>query len=92
MQLTSAGAPDATAECEIIAETLYIDGRTARVKVKSDPSGLHGITDCEAHPARETDIFSIQGICLKRNASPEDIKALHPGFYIIGGKKVRVGA
>lgn len=34
------------------------------------------------------DIYTIQGICLKRNATQADIDALTPGIYIIGGKKV----
>ena len=34
------------------------------------------------------DIFNLQGVCLKRNATQEDVDALVPGVYIIGGKKV----
>lgn len=34
------------------------------------------------------DIYTLQGICLKHNATKEDIDALSPGLYIIGGKKV----
>ena len=36
------------------------------------------------------DIYSVQGICLKRNATQADIDALAPGLYIIGGKKVMI--
>ena len=36
------------------------------------------------------DIFNLQGVCLKRDASREDIDALSPGLYIIGGKKVLI--
>ena len=39
---------------------------------------------------RPNDIYNLQGICLKRNATEDDVKALRPGFYIIGGKKVIV--
>ena len=39
------------------------------------------------HP---NDIYNLQGICLKRNATDDDIKSLRPGLYIIGGKKVIV--
>jgi len=39
---------------------------------------------------RPNDIYNMQGVCLKRNASQDDINALVPGFYIIGGKKVVV--
>lgn len=37
-----------------------------------------------------SDVFTLQGVCLKRNASQADIDALAPGIYIIGGKKVIV--
>ncbi len=36
------------------------------------------------------DIYTMQGVLLKRNASAEDVKALAPGLYIVGGKKVLV--
>ncbi len=36
------------------------------------------------------DIFTLQGVCVKRNATQEDVKALAPGLYIIAGKKVLV--
>lgn len=35
-------------------------------------------------------IYNAQGICLKRNASEEDVDALTPGLYIIGKHKVIV--
>ena len=36
------------------------------------------------------DICNLQGVCLKRNASQDDIDALAPGLYIIAGEKVLV--
>ena len=33
-------------------------------------------------------IFNLQGICLKQNATQNDIDAIPPGFYIINGKKI----
>ncbi|MCH5237537.1 MAG: leucine-rich repeat protein, partial [Muribaculaceae bacterium] len=36
------------------------------------------------------DIYTLQGVCLKREATQSDIEALAPGIYIIGGKKVMV--
>lgn len=39
---------------------------------------------------RRINIFNMQGICLKRNASQEDIDALAPGLYIIGNRKVLI--
>ena len=41
-------------------------------------------------PSLPADIFNLQGVCLKRDATQEDIEALTPGIYIIGGKKVVV--
>lgn len=34
------------------------------------------------------DIFNMQGICLKRNASEEDMRNLPKGIYIINGRKL----
>ncbi len=36
------------------------------------------------------DIYNLQGICIKRNATNEDIKSLLPGLYIVGGKKISI--
>lgn len=40
--------------------------------------------------SNNVDIFNLQGVCVKANASQSDIDALRPGIYIIGGKKVVV--
>lgn len=34
------------------------------------------------------DIYTLQGVCVKRNATQTDVDALTPGLYIIAGKKV----
>ena len=47
--------------------------------------GIESVYD--SYP-RSIDIYTISGVCLKRNATQEDIKSLQPGIYIIGGKKV----
>lgn len=36
------------------------------------------------------DIFNLQGVAVKRNATTDDLKALPAGIYIAGGKKVVV--
>ena len=41
-------------------------------------------------PNLPADIFNLQGVCVKRNATQEDIDALTPDIYIIGGKKIVV--
>ncbi len=43
------------------------------------------IGDDQGEPS---DIYNLEGIMLKHNASKEDIEALAPGVYIIGTKKV----
>lgn len=35
-----------------------------------------------------TDIYNLQGICIRRNASADEIRALPRGVYIVGDKKV----
>ncbi len=76
-------------ECQIIAETLYADGPVATVTIKDDTLGVDDVTT-NAVSARPNDIYNLQGICLKRDASQEDVDALAPGLYIIGGQKVLV--
>jgi hypothetical protein len=36
------------------------------------------------------DIYNLNGVCIKHNASESDIKTLLPGMYIVGGKKIFV--
>lgn len=78
-------------ECKIIAETLYADGPVAEFTVQDYASAIDDIVvDTPGAPERPNDIYNLQGICLKRNASQEDVDALAPGLYIIGGRKVLV--
>lgn len=49
-----------------------------------------GINEILGDDTKQVDIFNLQGVCLKRNASAEDIRALAPGLYIIGDKKVLI--
>ena len=94
--VTFVGGPD-SGECKIIAETLYDTDKIATFKVNSISTGIFEIvaeegfeefggTDVE----RAKDIFTLQGVCLKRNATKDDIDALAPGIYIIAGKKIIV--
>jgi len=88
----SAQADDAEAHsCQIIAETLYADV-VAKITVSEEPTGIDDVmTDGQdVNITRPNDIYNLQGICLKRNASQADIDALAPGLYIIAGKKVLV--
>ena len=90
----SAQADDEEAEthtCEIIAETLYADVM-ASITVMDEAAGVEDIVadGFDAEIARPNDIYTLQGVCLKRDASQSDIDALTPGLYIIAGKKVIV--
>lgn len=51
-------------------------------------AGLEEITD--NHKNSTNDIYNLQGMCIKREATQEDVKALPPGMYIIGNKKIIV--
>ena len=90
--VTFTDATEGTAE--ITAKTLY-DGVVASATVTAEGTlGIDGVIfdfgDGAADAARPNDIYNLQGVCLKRNASQADIDALAPGFYIVGGKKVLV--
>ncbi len=77
--------------CQIIAESLYPDIPAAVFTIGDVVTGVDKIdSEFGNNPDNGTlkDIFSLQGICIKRNATPEDIKSLKPGLYIIGGKKI----
>lgn len=43
--------------------------------------------DCVDGPK---DVYNLQGVCLKRKATKEEINSLSPGIYIIGDRKVVV--
>ena len=80
-------------ECQIIAETLYADGPVAQVTVRTATSGVEDVTEEAAEAAtieRPNHIYNLQGVLLKLDATQDDIDALAPGLYIIGGKKVVV--
>ena len=84
-------ADGAATECKILAETLYATCPVAEITIKDATSGIEDIiTDEDENDVinRPNDIYNLQGICLKRNATEDDIKALRPGLYIIAGKKV----
>lgn len=52
--------------------------------------GNNAVESVDGETNLPLDIYTIQGVCLKYGASQEDIDALRPGLYIIGGKKVVV--
>lgn len=56
----------------------------------SNFSGVEEVIVAPGEAKRPNDIYTLQGILVKRNADSDDIRALPPGFYIIGGRKVLV--
>ena len=82
-----------TRTVEIIASTLYENGPKAVVTIDIETSSIEYITsdpNLGGSTNRPNDIYNLQGVCLKRNASQDDIDALAPGLYIIAGEKVLV--
>lgn len=85
---TSEGSADIT------AHTLYADV-VASITVTADGNIESGIDDIfndsiSVNTSRPNDVYNLQGICLKRNVTEDDIDALPAGLYIIAGKKVLV--
>lgn len=59
---------------------------SASLKVEVDPAGITDLTaDGETAPA---DVYNLQGVLILKSATQEQIDALAPGFYIVGGKKI----
>lgn len=56
----------------------------------SNFSGVEEVIVASGEAKRPNDIYTLRGILVKRNADSDDIRALRPGFYIIGGRKVLV--
>ncbi len=81
-------------ECQIIVTTMYESTPALTFDFKVTASGIEQIFGDEEFDSvkadRPNDIYTLQGVCVKRNASQEDIDALAPGLYIIAGKKVLV--
>lgn len=76
--------------CKIIAETLYANGPRLEVSVTNE--GISGIETVNCDNGTTTvagapGIYNLQGICLSREATEDEINRLSPGLYIINGKK-----
>lgn len=75
---------EAVEKCKLINPWMNFENIVAH-----DFSGIDAIS-LDAESESMGDIYNLQGTCLKRNATEEDVAALAPGLYIIGGKKVLV--
>ena len=49
---------------------------------------LSGVESVTAESSDTVDVYNLQGILVKHNATKEDINSLPAGLYIAGGKKV----
>ena len=81
LAFTREGYNETSATVPFTADNLDV---TVNVELVKDPeSGIAGIsTDFNG------DIFTVMGICVKRNANINDVYALPKSIYIIDGKKV----
>lgn len=50
--------------------------------------GMSGVHVLGEHGS-SYDVFTLDGICVLKAATPEQINALAPGIYVVGGKKIR---
>ncbi len=60
--------------------------------LESKTLGSSGIESIQNHPEgnNKKSVYNLQGICIKMNATQEEIDNLPDGIYIIGGKKVKI--
>lgn len=49
-----------------------------------------GITSVEGEINERNDVYNLQGICVRRNATKAEIRKLPAGIYIIKGQKIRI--
>ncbi|MCH5220145.1 MAG: leucine-rich repeat protein [Muribaculaceae bacterium] len=73
--------------CEIVASTLYANGPIASYVIDLSEDGVDKVIVDLTATEYPSDIYNLQGICIKRNASAHDVDNLAPGLYIIAGKK-----
>lgn len=71
--------------CEITATTTDDSELTAVCRV----SVTTAVTEIESEEEL-FDVYTMDGVFVKKDASKEDLKQLHPGIYLIGGRKVRI--
>ena len=57
------------------------------IEVENETLGVEEITVEAAGHDLPRNIFNLQGVCIKRNATDDDVRSLAPGLYIIGGQK-----
>lgn len=61
-------------------------GQDTNVKITGDSSGIEGIST--GVESKDNNVYNLQGILIKKNATDDEISSLAKGMYIINGKKV----
>lgn len=83
---------------------VHADGCATVRAVSTDGSGVYaevninvrnftditGIDDIKPGAIRSNDVYNMQGLIIKRNATEDDLRRLAPGLYIFGGRKIVV--
>jgi len=80
-------------ECTIFLTITDFDNNiiNEEVALKVRPELEAGIeTNLCTNDNKLVDVYNLQGICLKRNSTQDEINNLPSGLYIIGGKKVLI--
>lgn len=72
---------------EADAEGNYVFSADADVTVSLSVQGT-GITEVESAKPAQTGIYTLQGVCVSRNADAARVSQLPAGMHIINGKKV----
>lgn len=70
-------------EVEIIAETLYANGPTAKFSFATDVSGIDEVMVDSDDASALIDVYNLQGVAVLRAASPDAVKGLLPGTYLL---------
>lgn len=80
--------------CKIMAQSLYPDLNTVEINVKptmeNPDNGVDSIIQNDETERETFVIYNLQGVCVKRNATRDDMINLAPGIYVINGKKVLI--
>lgn len=74
--------------CEIQAYTLYSTEPVAIVKILDPSSSIEGINGNEI--PETADVYNLQGILIRKNATRTELDLLPSGIYIYGGLKIKI--
>lgn len=79
---------------KLVDNVLTIEKFTGSSTIKVESSAVSGINNVSIDGGNTSitshDVYNLQGIRVKANATTEDIRNLSPGIYIFGGKKIIV--